>query len=279
MTKLIVTHKNPDIDAIGAVWLLKRFAKEEFGEALVMFVPAGGTYQGKNVDSDEEIVHVDTGEGKFDHHQKDEEACASMLVYEHLVERHPELQQDEALERVVAQINDIDHFRSFFWPEPTHDRYFFFLEEILNGFKLGGHGDDEDLARLGLDCLDGVYTTAKIIVEAEKELTKGQEFKTRFGKALGLLTSNDLALKLAQKKGYTVVVRKDPAAGNIRIKAAPIEGIDLTKAYEAIKAKDKKGTWYFHISKKMILNGSSKHPGQRPSPLTLDQVIEILKEA
>ncbi len=277
--KIIVTHKNPDLDAIGSVWLLKKYGGKEFENAKVIFVKAGDTFRKAEADIDEDIVHVDTGGGRFDHHDTAEKTAAAELVYKDLLERHKVEEEDVALVRVVKFLVETDHFGAFHWPEPTNDRYLFMLEQILNGIKLGGHGNDTDLVRIGMECLDGVYSMMNILVEAEDELKEGVEFKTKFGKGLGLKSQNDATLKLAQKKGYMVVIRKDPEEGNIRIKAAPVEGIDLSEVYKHIKKKDKKGTWFFHASGKMILNGSSKSPGQVPSDLSLEEVIGILKSA
>ena len=66
--KLIVTHFNPDLDAIASIWIIKRFLKG-WEKARVRFVPAGETYKDQPVDSQPEILHVDTGLGELDHHQ------------------------------------------------------------------------------------------------------------------------------------------------------------------------------------------------------------------
>lgn len=282
MKKLLVTHQNPDMDAIGGVWLLKRFDKKTYGEALVTFVPAGNQVDEEQLValkvSLEETTHVDTGGVDFDHHdEKGVGQSAVGMILDYLHETYPELKKDEALSRMVAFIHKTDLFESYFWPEVTNDRYMFMLEDILNGFKLGGYGDDHDLLRLGSECLDGVYSIMKIRVEAEAELKAGLPFTTKFGKAIALTTSNDAVIKLGQKMGYTIVVRKDPNMGNIRIKAAPLSEIDLTPIYAAIVARDSVGTWYFHPGKHMLLNGSRKHMGQKASPLALDEVVEIIK--
>lgn len=277
---IIVTHQNPDPDAIGAVWLLTRFGGKAFEGVEIKFVPAGETFRKAPVDIDSEIIHVDTGLGKFDHHQTSDKTCAAKLVFEDLAKKRRDLAADKALIRVVDFILATDHFGAYFWPEPTSDRYIFMLEEMLNGYKLGGHGNDTDLVRLGSMCLDGAYNMMKVVVEAEAEIKeKGQEFESKWGKALALLTSNDAVIKLGLKQGYKVVMRKDPHGGNIRIKAAPVAEINLRPVYEVIKAKDKTGTWYFHPSGHMVLNGSSKNKEQRPSSLSLEEVIEILKSA
>mgnify|MGYP001568014235 CR=1 FL=1 len=81
--KLIVTHFSPDLDAVTSVWLIKRFFKN-WEKAEVKFVAAGKTWENQPVDTDEEIIHVDTGLGKFDHHNTDDDTCAAALVLEAL---------------------------------------------------------------------------------------------------------------------------------------------------------------------------------------------------
>src|SRR3989344_3796508 len=103
--KTIVTHIGPDLDAIASVWLVKTFWPG-WEEAEITFVPAGAPPNKMEPDSDPEIIHVDTGFGKFDHHQTDADTCASMLVYAEVVKLHG---PDPALERMMAVINDVDH--------------------------------------------------------------------------------------------------------------------------------------------------------------------------
>jgi len=280
--KLIVTHQNPDVDAICGIWQLQRFDKEIYQTAQISFVPAGNQVSDQQLSdlniTSQEVIHVDTGNIDFDHHDENHAGqSSSLLIYLYLIDKYDHLKDDQALKRMVEFANRTDQFDSYHWPEPTNDRYMFMIENILNGYKLGGHGDDHDLVRLGSECLDGTYSMLKITVEAEKEIGLGKEFKSKWGKSLALSSSNDSAIKLAQKMGYNIAVRKDPDEGNIRIKAAPLPQIDLTPVYKAIVDLDKKGTWYFHPGRHMLLNGSKKHQGQKPSPLSLDQVIEIIK--
>ena len=51
---------------------------------------------------------------------------------------------------------------------------------------------------------------------------KGKKFKTRFGRGIGFETINDTVIKLSQKMGYVIVVRKDPRKGYVRVKAKPL---------------------------------------------------------
>ena len=82
--------------------------------------------------------------------------------------------------------------------------------------------------------------------------------------------------------GYVVVVRRDPRKGYLRIKARPDKdekdkGVDLTLAYEKLKKMDPSATWFLHVSKKMLLNGTTKNPKMKPTKLPLSVIIGVLK--
>lgn len=283
--KLLVTHENPDMDAIGAIWLFKRFGGSGFDAAEYYFVHAGDrvdvdTLEARGL-SEDEVVHVDTGLGRFDHHQPDNTAhdSATLRTYSYLAEKFPAVREDAALKRVVGFINETDHFASYFWPEPDKDRYVFMLEEILAGLRSSEHFSDREVVEFGMLCYDGAYTAMKIRIKAEEDLeTKGREFESVWGKALAIMNKNDEVVKLAQKRGYVVVVRKDEVTGAIRIKTAPDPTISLKNVYAQIKKMDQEGTWYYHPSGHMLLNGSKKHMGQVPTKLTLDAVVALLKK-
>ncbi len=283
--KLLVTHENPDMDAIGACWLFKRFGGQGFDATEFYFVHAGdlidaGTMGAKEI-TQEEVVHVDTGMGTFDHHQPDNQKhdSATLRVYSYLSEKFPELSDDEALKRVVGFINETDHFAAFYWPEADKDRYVFMLEEILAGLRSSEHFTDREVVEFGMLCYDGVYTSMKIRAKAEEDLaTKGIDFECEWGKALAITNKNDEVMKLAQKKGYVLVVRKDEETGAIRIKTAPDPSMSLKVVYEKIKKMDADGTWYYHPSGHMLLNGSRKHIGQVPTKLSLEEVVELMRK-
>ncbi len=102
--------------------------------------------------------------------------------------------------------------------------------------------------------------------------------RTSKGKGIGLETINDQSVKLSQKLGFAIAVRKDPRKGYVRIKARPDSGIDLTKTYEQLKKMDPSATWFLHASLKMLLNGSVKNPKMRPSTLSLSAIISVLEK-
>lgn len=274
---IIVTHINPDLDAICSVWLLKKF-DEDFRNADAAFVPAGETYKDSRVDENKDIVHVDTGLGRFDHHQLNSDTCASRLVFNYLKLKNKTLKDDKALVQLIKVVCQIDHFGEVLWPEPENFRYDFILSEFLDGLKIGGGLDDAGLIEFGGKCLDGVYAKIKIKLKAEKELQEGYEFKTKWGRAIGCLTHNNEVLKLGQKKGFCLVVQKDSNTEHVRIKARPDSQADLTLVKEKLARLDPKATWFLHISKKMLLNGSTKSDKMKPSKLSLKKIMEVLEK-
>ena len=284
-TPLIVTHHAPDLDAVSAVWLLKRFDANKFKEAQVAFVNPGDTItqiELGQLDNPEEVVHVDTGLGEFDHHQPDRartSICAASLVMEYLVNKYPDLGRDSALVSLVNFVSEIDHFGEIFWPEADSDRYAFMIHELIKGVEFQKDHDDFKQLEFGMQCLDSAYAILKDLVKARSIIQKkGIAFGLKKGQGMAIETRNDAVIKLAQKMGYTLVVRKDDEEGHIRIKARPDSEIDLKPLYEKIKKIDQKGTWFYHHSGKMLLNGSNKHRNQTPSPLSLHQVVKMIKE-
>jgi hypothetical protein len=273
--KTIVTHIGPDLDAIASIWLVKTFFPG-WEEAMLAFVPAGNTLEGKSPDDNPEIIHVDTGFGKFDHHQNDADSCAALLVYEEVKKGHG---ADPAMERLLSVVNDIDHFREVFFPNPTADFWDLGLVTQIDGWRLLYSENPIKIVDLGMQALDGIYKTFQNKVWAEKELKeKGVEFETQWGKGMGVETGNDEVVHLAQKMGYVIAVRKDPKKGYVRIKSLPKDEIDLEALYNKLKAEEPTATWFLHASHHMVLNGSSKNPDMRPTQKTLQQIIDVIKQ-
>ncbi len=282
---LIVTHHAPDLDAVTSVWLLKRFDAHKFKDAPVAFVNPGDTISDdelKKFEDISEVVHVDTGLGEFDHHQPDRakmNICAASLVMEHLTQKYPDLSRDSALISLVNFVNEIDHFGEIFWPDADSDRWAFMIHELIKGVEAQKDHDDLSQLNFGMQCLDSAYVILKDLHKARETIQrKGIAFTLKHGQAIAIETRNDAVIKLAQKMGYTLVIRKDEEEGHVRIKARPDSQVDLKALYNKIKKVDQKGTWFYHNSGKMLLNGSNKHRDQVPTSLSLTEIVKMVKE-
>ena len=274
--KFIVTHFSPDLDAITACWLIRRFLPS-WEKAEIKFVAAGKTFQNKPPDSNPNIIHVDTGMGKFDHHQNAVYTCATKKVFLFLKRKGYIAKKDVSpLERMVEIVNQIDHFKEVNFVNPTADIYDFSLHQMIEGAK-SILQNNKKLVEYFLVSLDAIFQIFKNKVKAEKEIKSGLIFYNRWGKSLAIESKNEEVIKLALKMGFAIVIRKDPEKGFLRIKARPQKNIDLTPVYQAIKKIDQKGSWFLHSEKTMLLNGSSKNPNLIPTPLSLKKIVEIIK--
>ena len=268
------------MDAVTSVWLIKRFLPN-WQDANIAFVPAGETLNKEIADSDSHILHVDTGFGILDHHQSDAYTCAAKKTYEYLQQKinRDESWKDEAIERMVEVVNFYDHFREVTIADIMADYHVFDLVSIFDGIKSAYTDDNAKIINFGLEILDMVYKVMQERVWAEEVLEReGTEFVSNWGKAIAFETINDTVLKLAQKKGYILVVRKDPKKGYIRIKGNPLSKVDLTEKFKIFQKSDPHATWYLHPSKKLLLNGSTRNPNMKPTKLKLNQIIKILQK-
>lgn len=293
--KIIVTHTSPDLDAITSVWLLQKFLPG-WDDAEVRFVPAGerlGSTPGKDVVDaiekigENEVIQVDTGLGPLDHHQtQDDSVCGASLTWDFVSSQitggEKWEEKKEAISRMVKVVVDIDHFKEVFWPDTTADYQEFSLFSILEGLKLQKPNEDQTYVDFVKQCLDAILHNFENRIWAEKAIKEdGIEFTCSFGKGIGFEILNDTVIKLAQKMGYAIVVRKDPRKGYVRIKARPAEpekNIDLTLVYEKLSKMDPEATWFLHVSKKMLLNGTTKNPKMKATKLGLNAIIDVLKQ-
>lgn len=276
--KKIVTHINPDLDAVTSVWLIKRFLPG-WEKAEIDFCQPQSTIDGRPVDSNPEILHVDVGEGKLDHHQTGDYTCAARLTLDYILEKRKGQNlgrlDSQALEDMVLTVLEVDNARDLGWPEVTETRYEFYLQEIIAGIR-GLAGSDKKTIDYGLTALDAVFHRVKKRLDAVAELASGQEFETPWGKAIGVVTGNDSVLWEGEKMGYCLVIRKDEESGGVRIYARWDSAVDLETACRKFKKMDPKADWFLHASHKLLLNMASSK-AMKPTGLSLKQLIAVLK--
>lgn len=275
--KTIVTHMSPDLDAVTSCWLIKRFLPG-WEEADVVFVPVETTWNDKDPDSDPDVIHVDTGHGKFDHHGSQELTSATKLVYLFLNENPYFKKKDAlALERIVEYVTQIDNFREVNYPNPGSDIYDFMPHQLIFAMR-PLYANDHLLTEKYFEILEGMLIVMKNKLSAEKDLKEGFIFTTKWGKSIAFESKNEESVKLALKHQYDIAVRKDPSRGFLKIKAFPRPELDLSELFALLKKQDKKAHWALQGANHIIINGSSRVPNSVATTLTLANVIAIMKE-
>jgi hypothetical protein len=276
--KKIITHLNPDLDAIASVWLIKRFLSGWAG-AETSFVEAKNVLAAQEVKG--ETLYVDVGGGPLDHHAvNDLTTCAARKCWELVTHRRKgealDLLTDGAVTQLVEVVRQIDHAQDLTWAEKKEPRECFYLHQLLGGLKALAENDHQ-VVEFGFRALDSVLLNLKNTLRAKEELAEGTLFfDSPWGKAAARVTGNEQFLWEAEKQGYLVAVKKHPKDGAVRIVARPDSSVDLAKVEQVVKQADPVADWYLHPSHKLLLNHSSLNPSFRPTRLSLAEIIGII---
>lgn len=281
MSKLIVTHIHPDLDAIMSAWLLVRFNQPQYGDAQFEFVPAPGTHKGLPPDNDPKVVHVDTGSGKFDHHHLKDGylTCAAKLVWEELVAEGLISPTDEAIKEMVAIALEVDQFRDCYWPGTDHPRMALMLHEVIPALHRLQTHDNEAVLRMIFVYLDGVYQRLKDWQKGKDAVMEGEEFESLWGRGIVVTTAADDVSKTAQKMGYDIVVIHDTQKGHLKIKTAPKVEQSLKPLYDKITLRENPERWVYHNSGHMLFSGSDKGSLKEPTQLQVSDILEMIRSA
>lgn len=278
MSKLIVTHIHPDLDAIMSSWLLVRFDKAHFGDAKFEFVPAPHTYKDLPPDNDPNIVHVDVGAGRFDHHKPGGfSTCASLLVWEELIALKLVTEEDMALKTLVDIAMEVDTFADCYWPGTDSPRMALMLHEIIPALHRLQLYDNEAVLRMVFVYLDAAYQRLRDWEKGKEAINEGKEFESAWGKGIIVTTAADDVSKTAQKMGYDIVVIRDPQKGYLKIKTAPAVKLTLKPLYDKICLREDPERWVYHNSGHMLFSGSDKGALKEKTQLTLNDLTEMIE--
>jgi hypothetical protein len=273
--KRIITHTNPDLDAIASVWLLKKFLPD-WQQAEIGFM-----YADKNVipDKDPEVLYTDVGGGSLDHHKTGKFLSATSLCWDLIKKERAKMPLSKielaAIDRLVDYITQEDNAHDMYWPEAKENRYVFYPHWIVDGFR-GLEKPDEEIISLGFELLEAMLLNLKIKIRAEKDLADGIFFESKWGKAVACLTGNRHLLWHGEIAGYVLVVIKDPEQGGVKIYARPDSKVNLTQAYKKIMKMDPESDWYLHATKRLLLNQSGVNPNLKPTKLSIEEIIKVL---
>jgi hypothetical protein len=263
--KIIVTQTNPDLDACMSIWLLTRFAFPGI-EYELRFLPVGKRMT-EDVVSGREVIYVDTGGSKYDHHHTSEYVCAASLVADDL-----ELKENEAIARMIRYTLKVDHGQLF-----NIDVSDFDLINVIEGMNIMYAKNPKTTVIKLLECLDAVYRSLLREIEAEGEIKRIIVFDTKWGRGAALSSSNKFVRYLCHRKGYIIFIYVDPVKGYRGFTAPGDSGVDFSIIYERVRNIEPDADWFLHSSKELLLCGSAKAPDRKLSSLTLEQMISLVR--
>lgn len=266
--KTLVTHINPHLDDIAAIWLFKKF-NPEFAEADVEFISAAsGNFPAE--ESDEKIL-IGVGRGRFDEHKGDLEDCAASLVWKYLKEGNY-MPSDEisgkALKELVeyVRLDDLGKLKDLKYSE-------FSVPGFIRVF--GGEKASKENLELGFAILDRIYQVLINKQKALKDWSKREEFETKWGKGVAIV-SEHVNRSFCDGQDGVIFLMKDPKYNSVQF-YSPKENADLEPVYKKVKEMDPEADWFLHQSHKMVICGSGSAPDSKPTKLSFEELINILK--
>lgn len=273
--KTLVTHINPHLDDILAIWLFRKF-HPEFKKAKIEFLSAakeGITYEGKPVDSDPEVIHFGIGRGKFDEHKGDIGQSAGSLVWQEIKANPPaggpknEIER-KALDELVAWNNLIDTGQA-----PSYEFSEFSVQALIRPLDSKPETSKKAI-ELGEEILDRILNVLKRKQQSILDWEKRIEFATKFGKTTAI-SSETVDRAFCKMQGGDLFIIYNPKYSSVQYFTP--KDLDLEPIYKKAKEIDPDATWYLHQSHHMLLCGSHSAPGSKPTKLTFEELIELAK--
>ena len=290
---LVVTHHNPDTDAIACIWFVDRFLAADGKKTDIRYVRAGERLpisEGTGFN----VIHVDTGFGKFDQHEKNLHGASSFQ----LLVQHFEYADDPGVKPILVLTQVTDSAK------PVDDCSVHNVFKALAGiYKLEGTKDTDWDAVVGhaLTDLDALCSFHRIRAEGRETFKERGKMEERAsGIRLGVLmfeprlrdgaynAGADVAVWMQRQKGtkrfYVGIQVKDGSSVKLGDVVVALRWAEARKRNLSIPGSEviRMGTlkelpsWFIHDSNKLILSGSKGHPLSEED-CTLLSVSEILR--
>ncbi|OGE64810.1 hypothetical protein A3I48_01150 [Candidatus Daviesbacteria bacterium RIFCSPLOWO2_02_FULL_36_7] len=268
--KTLVTHINPHLDDIAAIWLFKKY-HPEFTEAKIEFVSASRDLAAKEENADK--IFLGTGGGKFDEHKEGLQTCAASLVYEYLktesfVPENSILRG--ALEKLVEWNKLIDTGKA---PDSQFDE--FSIQSFIR-CKDSNKENSQKSVELGIEILERILVVLKRRQQSIKDWEKRVEFESKFGKTAAIV-SETIDREFCREQAGNLFLMYHPKHKSVQYFTPSFE-IDLEPIYKKLKSLDPEASWFLHQSHHMVICGSSSAPDSKPTKLNFEQLIKAAKE-
>lgn len=271
--KTLVTHINPHLDDISAIWLFKKF-HPEFAIAKIEFISQSKTDKIAGSENDNRVF-FGVGKGRFDEHKGDLEDCATSLVWKEIKKEGlaPKDEFELAAYDELVEWNRLLDTATF----PNLPYGDFTVPAFIRP-TTGKREDSLEAVELGEKILQRILQLLIKKQKVKKDWQNHLEFETRWGKAAAL-KSDEASRAIVENIGgedFNLFLIKSPKDKSVQI-FTPKEGIDLTPLYIKVSELDPEASWYLHHAKRMILCGSGSAPDSKPTRLTLDELIGVAK--
>ncbi len=266
--KILVTHINPHLDDISAIWVFKKF-NPQFKDAQIEFIPASRDAALK--EETEDKIFFGTGGGKFDEHKGDLEDCAASLVWKDIkASGLGEMNDIEA----AAMDELIEWNRLIDLGKGTNYDFGPYSVQAFIRSKKSTQEDSLRSLKLGEEILDRIFEILKQNKQSERDWERRVEFETVFGKSAAV-SSKTVDRSFTRDKGFSLVLMYDPEFKSAQFFTPSFE-IDLEPIYKKLIEKEPNAGWFLHQSHHMVICGSSSAPEHKTN-LSFEELIAVTK--
>lgn len=268
--KTLITHINPHLDDIAAIWLFKKF-HPDFKDSKLEFIPARMGNLPHQEDDDH--IYLGVGRGRFDEHKGDIGECATSLVWKFLKEQKlvPEKEAEIlALDQLIEWVRKADTGK--LGEDPYGD---FSMPAFIRVHKGGKFLDSEENTDLGSKILDRIFLNLTHKQQAQLDWQKVLSFETKWGKGYAI-ESEYVDRSVCNSKDGAIYIMVDPDQKSVQF-YTPKDGVDLEEIYNKVKELDPNAGWFLHHSHHILLCRSGASPDDTPTKLSIDQLIEVAR--
>jgi len=291
----IVTHKNPHLDEIVALWLLRRFGERVFLGA--SRAPLWTIEITHNLPEKENELLIGVGGGRFDDHYKNGKRkkgeCAATLVADAL-----SIRNDPALSLILEETRKADTNRV---------SSMFHLANLVKVWHRTHPENYQEIIDLVFRFLESVYIEQQsFFFETKQEIEKNgklEEIRGGQGKiVLAVVVSENSQVSAAARKffGAGVIIQKNPQTGHVQIFTNHKDHIRLNDVARVINIREQEldegvritdwnlleqegqipgGRWYYFKKGEMLLNGGPNARNVPPTRIPLEEIVRLVKMA
>ncbi len=216
------------------------------------------------MDRDPEIIHVDTGHGRFDHHAAaDHNLSATELVRRAIASEEPVLQ------RIARAVTLLDHALASGGTGPD-------ICALIEGYNALYPQSPEAVASAMFANFDAWYAHEAKQARLEAAFAQRIEFETPWGLGIAMESDDGGSSRLAYGAGAVLYAYRD-GKGNMGIAAKSRSQVNLSQVLRELKRIDLDADWFLHPSKRLLLCGTPKSPPRVPSKLSLEELAGVLR--
>jgi len=277
--KTLVTHINPHLDDISAIWLFKRSLRAgalkkfhpDFKDGQIKFINASRDAALK--EESEEKIFFGTGGGKYDEHKGDLEDCAASLVWKDVKASGT----GDFTEIEIKAMDDLIEWNRLI--DLGRGTNYDFGPYSVQAFIRSRESTQEDSIKsyeLGAEVLDRIFEILKRIKRADKDWEGRLEFESQFGKSAAV-ASETVDRSFTRDKGFDLILMYDPKFKSAQFFTPSFE-IDLEPIYTKLIEKEPDSGWFLHQSHHMVICGSSSAP-EHKTELSFEELVQIAESA